>query len=84
MQRDYPDRPIVGVGAIILRLSPAPNSSPQIVLVKRGNPPLVGEWTIPGGMLELGEALEAGAVREAASLNEPIYFRDHALRELHG
>ena len=66
MQRDYPDRPIVGVGAILLRRSPPPDSSPQIVLVKRGNPPLVGEWTIPGGMLELGEALEAGAVREAS------------------
>jgi ADP-ribose pyrophosphatase YjhB (NUDIX family) len=36
------------------------------VLVKRGNPPLVGEWTIPGGMLELGESLEAGTMREAA------------------
>lgn len=62
MQREYPDRPIVGVGAIILRLRPEPG----VVLVKRRNPPLVGEWTIPGGMLELGEALESGAVREAA------------------
>jgi 8-oxo-dGTP diphosphatase len=37
----------------------------QVVLVKRGNPPLKGEWTIPGGVLEVGEALEEGAVREA-------------------
>lgn len=37
----------------------------EMVLVKRGNPPLRGEWTIPGGALELGELLEAGACREA-------------------
>jgi 8-oxo-dGTP diphosphatase len=59
--REYPKRPIVGVGAIIVRTSPVP----QIVLVKRGNPPLKGEWTIPGGALELGEPLEHGAIREA-------------------
>jgi ADP-ribose pyrophosphatase YjhB (NUDIX family) len=62
VSRRYPERPIVGVGAIIVREHP----EPAIVLVKRGNPPLVGEWTIPGGMLELGESLEVGAVREAA------------------
>jgi ADP-ribose pyrophosphatase YjhB (NUDIX family) len=62
MKRDYPERPIVGVGAIILRLR---NSTPEVVLVKRGNPPLVGEWTIPGGALELGEPLADGARREA-------------------
>jgi ADP-ribose pyrophosphatase YjhB (NUDIX family) len=61
ISRRYPERPIVGVGAIILREHP----EPAIVLVKRGNPPLVGEWTIPGGMLELGESLEVGAIREA-------------------
>ncbi|MBV9671029.1 MAG: NUDIX hydrolase [Acidobacteriales bacterium] len=61
MRREYPDLPVVGVGAIVLRSSP----EPQVVLVKRRNPPLAGEWTIPGGMLELGESLEAGAVREA-------------------
>ncbi len=61
MKRDYPERPIVGVGAIILR----PKPQPQIVLVKRANPPLQGEWTIPGGALELGEPLEDGARREA-------------------
>ncbi|MEO8724565.1 MAG: NUDIX hydrolase [Acidobacteriaceae bacterium] len=61
MKRDYPERPMVGVGAIILRNQPFP----QVALVKRGNPPLKGEWTIPGGVLELGEELEAGARREA-------------------
>lgn len=61
MKRDYPERPIVGVGAIILRRSP----EPQVVLVKRANPPLKGEWTIPGGALEIGEPLVEGACREA-------------------
>lgn len=61
MKRDYPERPMVGVGAIILRQA----DTRQVVLVKRRNPPFQGEWTVPGGLLELGEALEAGAVREA-------------------
>jgi 8-oxo-dGTP diphosphatase len=61
VKRDYPERPIVGVGAIILRSEP----ETQVVLVKRGNPPLKGEWTIPGGVLEIGESLEEGATREA-------------------
>ena len=60
-KRDYPDRPIVGVGAIILRRSPRS----QVVLVKRRNPPLKGEWTIPGGALDIGELLIDGAYREA-------------------
>jgi ADP-ribose pyrophosphatase YjhB (NUDIX family) len=49
------------VGVIILR----PNPKPQVVLVKRKNPPLKGEWTIPGGALEIGESLIEGACREA-------------------
>jgi 8-oxo-dGTP diphosphatase len=57
-KREYPDAPLVGVGALII-------DSGRILLVKRGHPPLAGEWSIPGGVLELGETLREAAVREA-------------------
>lgn len=57
VRRDYPDRPIVGVGAVII-------DRDRVVLVKRGSPPLQGEWSIPGGVVELGETLRAAAERE--------------------
>jgi 8-oxo-dGTP diphosphatase len=55
--RDYPDRPIVGVGAVILREN-------KVLLVRRGVEPLRGQWSLPGGMLELGETLRQGVQRE--------------------
>jgi 8-oxo-dGTP diphosphatase len=58
MKREYPDRPIVGVGAVIV-------DQGRVLLVKRGSPPLAGQWTIPGGVVELGETLRAAAEREA-------------------
>ena len=58
MQREYPQQPLVGVGAIII-------ANGHVALIKRGKPPLLGEWSIPGGMLELGETLRQGAEREA-------------------
>ena len=58
MKREYPESPLVGVGAIIIQ-------DGRVLLVKRGHPPLAGEWSIPGGVLELGETLRAAAVREA-------------------
>ena len=58
MTREYPDRPLVGVGAIIIE-------GDRVVLVKRGHPPLEGEWSIPGGVLEVGETMREAAVREA-------------------
>jgi len=58
MQREYPDRPLVGVGAIIVE-------NGRVALIMRGKAPLLGEWSIPGGMLELGETLRQGAEREA-------------------
>jgi ADP-ribose pyrophosphatase YjhB (NUDIX family) len=57
-KREYPDRPIVGVGAVIV-------DQGRVLLVKRGSPPLLGEWSLPGGVVELGETLRGAAEREA-------------------
>jgi mutator protein MutT len=57
MQREYPEAPLVGVGAVIVE-------DGRVLLVRRGTEPMLGQWTLPGGMLELGEALTAGVVRE--------------------
>lgn len=58
MKREYPDSPLIGAGAIII-------ADGRVLLVKRGRPPLAGEWSIPGGVLELGETVREAAVREA-------------------
>jgi len=58
MQREYPNQPLVGVGAVVVE-------DGRVLLIKRGKAPLLGEWSIPGGMLELGETLRQGAEREA-------------------
>jgi 8-oxo-dGTP diphosphatase len=58
--REYPDRPIVGVGAVIVDAV-----GERVVLVRRAAPPLQGEWSLPGGVVELGETLRAAAEREA-------------------
>lgn len=55
--REYPLRPIVGVGAVIV-------DAGNVVLVRRRYDPLAGRWSLPGGTLELGETLKAGAARE--------------------
>ena len=55
--RQYPERPIVGVGAVIVK-------GGKLLLVKRRYEPLAGRWSIPGGTLELGETLETGVARE--------------------
>ena len=57
MKRDYPDRPIVGVGAIVIQ-------NDRALVVRRATEPLKGQWSIPGGMLELGEKLREGVARE--------------------
>ena len=58
MQREFPEVPLVGVGAIIIE-------GARVVLVKRAHPPLQAEWSIPGGVLEVGELVREAAVREA-------------------
>jgi len=57
MQREYPECPLMGVGAVIVDRG-------RVLLVRRGREPLKGHWSLPGGMLEVGEALTAGVVRE--------------------
>ena len=70
--REYPSRPVVGVGAVVL-ISQADAArfgwsgdpgNPGVVLVKRKYEPLQGQWTLPGGGIEVGETLEAGIARE--------------------
>ena len=58
MQREFPETPLVGVGAIIIE-------DARVVLVKRAHPPLQAEWSIPGGVLEVGELVREAAIREA-------------------
>ena len=57
MSRQYPDRPIVGVAAVVME-------DDRVVLVRRGRPPAYGEWSLPGGAVELGETLEEAVARE--------------------
>lgn len=58
MKREFPELPLVGVGAIIIEGN-------RVLLVKRAHPPIQGQWSIPGGVLEVGEMVREAAVREA-------------------
>ena len=59
MSRDYPERPIIGVAAVVIE-------NDRIALVRRGRPPAYGQWSLPGGAVELGETLEKAVVREVS------------------
>jgi 8-oxo-dGTP diphosphatase len=63
MPREFPEHPLIGVGAIIIE--PGQKKDNRIVLVKRAHPPIQGQWSIPGGVLEVGELLRDAAIREA-------------------
>lgn len=58
LQREFPASPLVGVGAVIV-------DEGRVLLVRRGTEPLRGKWTIPGGLIEVGEMLREAVVREA-------------------
>jgi ADP-ribose pyrophosphatase YjhB (NUDIX family) len=58
MKREFPEHPLVGVGAIII-------ANFRVLLVKRAHPPIQGQWSLPGGVLEVGEQVRDAAVREA-------------------
>ena len=57
IEREFPSTPLVGVGAVVVH-------NARALLVRRGSEPLKGHWTLPGGLLEVGEALTAGVIRE--------------------
>ena len=57
VRREYPERPIVGVGGVVIH-------NDRALLIRRGSAPLEGEWSIPGGMLEIGETILEGVQRE--------------------
>ena len=57
MRREFSEAPIVGVGAVVI-------DGTKVLLVRRGQEPLKGQWSLPGGALELGETLQQGVARE--------------------
>lgn len=57
MKREFPTRPMVGVGGVVIHRG-------RVLLIRRGHEPLKGEWSIPGGLVELGEELAEAARRE--------------------
>ena len=63
VKREFPEQPLVGVGAVIVEKDRARKD--RVVLVKRGHPPIQGQWSIPGGVLEVGELVREAAIREA-------------------
>jgi ADP-ribose pyrophosphatase YjhB (NUDIX family) len=81
--REFPSAPRIGVGAVVL------DEEGRVLLVKRANDPGKGRWSLPGGLLELGEMIETAVAREVAEetgiavavmaridLVERIYFED--------
>jgi 8-oxo-dGTP diphosphatase len=57
LSREYPERPVVGVGGVVI-------VDGRALLIRRGSEPLRGQWSLPGGSLELGESLRQGVARE--------------------
>jgi len=55
--REYPEKPIIGIGGVVIE-------DGRALLIRRGSEPLLGQWSIPGGTLELGETLIEGTERE--------------------
>jgi 8-oxo-dGTP diphosphatase len=83
-RREYPDGPICGVGAVVIKEG-------KVLLVKRGVDPNKGMWAIPGGSLKLGETLQEGAEREimeetgvTIKAKEPVYSFDFFERDNDG
>ncbi len=83
-RREYPDSPVVGVGAVVIR-------DGKVLLVERGVHPNKGIWAIPGGSLKLGETLQEGAEREileetgiTIKAGDPFYSFDFFERDDNG
>lgn len=62
MNREYPTRPIIGIGVVVLR--PLPGGDGEVLLIRRGKAPNHGMWSLPGGAQEVGEPAEDAARRE--------------------
>ncbi len=84
MTRQYPSRPMVGVGATVLR-------GDQVLIVQRGRQPAYGLWSLPGGLVELGESLHEAIrreIREEASLEtevmDVVAVLDRVIPDVHG
>ncbi|MBZ5531227.1 MAG: NUDIX hydrolase [Acidobacteriia bacterium] len=84
MKREYPELPIVGAGAVIV-------DQGRVLLVKRGRPPLLGEWSLPGGVVEAGETLRQAVEREAkeetgliVTAGEVLEVLDRIIRDAEG
>src|SRR5436309_3552940 len=58
-QREYPERPMVGIGGVVIR-------GDRVLLVRRASEPLRGQWSLPGGLVEVGESLRDAVRREIA------------------
>src|SRR5712664_4243129 len=69
--REYPERSVVGIGGVII-------DQGRTLLIRRGSEPLRGEWSIPGGTLELGESLAEGVAREVLSLMSHLHGKKNS------
>ncbi|MGA7558558.1 MAG: NUDIX hydrolase [Terriglobales bacterium] len=72
MKREYPESPLVGVGAVVIsnhsdgyHSDAHRTAEKRVLLIRRGTAPLLGEWSLPGGVLECGETLREAVAREA-------------------
>jgi 8-oxo-dGTP diphosphatase len=72
MKREFPEVPLVGVGTIIIE-------GGRVLLVRRAHPPIQGQWSIPGGVLEVGELVREAAIREAREETGLIVEPGHLL-----
>jgi len=65
MKREYPESPLVGVGAVIVDAhGDVHGNDKRVLLIRRGTAPLLGEWSLPGGLLECGETLRKAVIRD--------------------
>jgi 8-oxo-dGTP diphosphatase len=75
VRREYPQAPIAAVGAVVIE-------GDRVLLVRRAQPPLKGEWSLPGGALELGETVQQGVVREVLEETGLVVVADRIVEVL--